>query len=198
MSVRRLPLINDVLEIKDLIKHFESGATGEIVKTQTTYLDAVCSFRSESCSPQKFRVHFRGKREFLLGKGGFTRLRLLDKHPLLLDYTEPHIAVQLISTVNEKQLFREELALAADKIFDGWRSVEDYNFMPLDEFLEGSYGILMVAPKPFAEAVMQAAERSGVKLRVSEEYPSKGNVPLVLLLDEWCVVADDFKVERVD
>jgi hypothetical protein len=186
-----------VLKIDDLIERFNFGASGDIIKTQTTYLDAVCSFQDELLSPETFRIHFRGKREFSLGKGKFTSLKLLENHPLLLEYIEPIVAVQLVSPVNDKEMFRRELELAANQVFDGWRSVEHYNFMSLDKFLAESYGILMEAPKSYAEAALQAGERSGVKLTLRERYEPKGKLPHVLLLDEWYIVADDFTVERV-
>jgi len=188
----------DVLKIEDLIKDFNSGATGEIVRTQTTYLDVVCSFPPESSLSQKYRIHYRGKREFSLDKGDFISLQLLDNHPLLLEYTEPFIAVQLISSVSDKQLFREELEYEINQVFGGWRSVEEYNFIPLDKFLEESYGILIEAPKSFAEAVMRAAERSGVKLTMLERHEPKGIFPRVLFLDERYIIADDFRVGRVE
>jgi hypothetical protein len=184
-----------VVEIKDLINHFASGATGEIVKTQTTYLDAVCFFQPETDLPQKYRVHYRGKREFSIETVKFSSLQLLNKHPLLLQYTEPIVAVQLVSSVSDKQLFRENLESAIHQVFGTWRSIEEYNFMPLNEFLKESYGILMEAPKSFAEAAIQEGERSGVELTMLERYEPKGICPQVLLFDESYVIADDFRLE---
>lgn len=192
------------LKIEDLIEYFNSDARGEIVKTQTTYLEIVCLFAPEFALFRKYRIHYCGKREFSIAKGEFTTLLLLDNHPLLLEYTEPFVPVQLISAVSDKQLFRKQLESEINQVFGGWRSVEEYNFMPLDKFLEEDYGILMEAPKTFAEAVMKAAQRSGVKLalneryKLDERYKQKGNSPRVLFFDESYIIADDFRVEHLD
>jgi len=183
----------DVLKVEDIIGRFESGAIGEIVKTQTTYLDAICSFQFKP-SPQNLRIHFRGKREFLLGKDKFTRLQLFDEHPLLIDYNEPIVRVHLASAVSDKQKFREELEFAAKQVFKDYRSLERYLLMPLDKFLEKSYGILVSAPKTFADAVIEAGERSEVKLVPHEGYDQKGKWR-ILFLGNWYVIADDFRVE---
>jgi len=187
-----------VVEIKDLIERFESGATGEIIKTQTTYLDIVCSFQSEiSFRQEKFRIHYLGKREFLLNKGKVARLQLFQEHPLLLNYIEPIVTVHLASVVSDKQKFREELESLAYQIFGEWRSFEDYLNMPLDKFLEKSYGILMSAPKTFAEAAVQMAEKDNIKL-IIHDYDKEIDKPLVIFFDEGYVIADDFKVEALN
>jgi hypothetical protein len=186
-----------VQEIKDLIKRFESGAIGEIVKTQTTYLDIVFIFQSEPLTTQdKFRIHFRGKREFSLGKSKFAHLQLFEEHPLLIDYIDPIVRVHIASSVSDKQKFREELESVANQVFGGWRSFESYLIMPLDKFLEKSYGVLMSTSKTFGEAVVQMAERIGVKLIIHKGYEQKGK-PCVIFFDDCYVIADDFKVEFV-
>jgi hypothetical protein len=188
-----------VLEIKELIEHFESGAIGEVVKTQTTYLDIICKFQPESSQSQnKFRIHFRGKREFLLDKGKFTQLQLFDKHPLLIDYIDPVVPIHLASAVTDKQKFREELEFVTNQFFNGWRSFEEYLNMPLDKFLEKSYGILMSAPQTFAEAVVQMAERNGIKLIVHKYDKDETIKPSVILFDKYYVIADEFKYEILE
>lgn len=187
-----------MIKIRDLIERFESGATGEIVKTQTTYLDIVCTFQYKvSTRQENFRIHYLGKREFLLNKGKFTRLQLIQEHPLLLDYIEPIVNVHLVSNVSDKQKFREELKSLAYQIFGEWRSFEDYLNMPLDKFLEKSYGILMSAPKTFAEAVVQMAEKDDIKL-IIHDYDKKTDKPFVIFFGEGYVIADDFKVEALN
>jgi len=192
-------LKNNVLEIEEIIRRFESGAIGEILKTQTTYFDALCFFQSEPLLPQEdFRIHFRGKRNFSLGKGKFFSFQLFEKHPLLLRYAEPLVSVHLASLVSDRQKFREELDLIAKKFYGSWQSVEDFCSPPSDWMLEKPYGILMEAPLSYAEAVVEAAERSGVDLFIRNYHKSRDeNMPRVLVLDEWFVIADDFRVERV-
>lgn len=185
-----------MLGIEEIIRRFQSGATGEILKTQTTYFDALCSFQSE---PQvKFRVHFRGKRNFLLGRGRFFSFHLFEEHPLLLRYAEPIVSVHLASLVNDRQKFRKELDLIANKFYESWCSAEDFCSPPSDWTLEKPYGILMEAPLSYAKAVVEAAEGIGVDLFIRNYHKLRNeNMPHVLVLDEWFVIADDFRVERV-
>lgn len=189
-----------MLEIEEIIRLFESGATGEILKTQTTFFDALYYFQSELLSPQeKFRVHFRGKRNFSLGKGKFFSFQLFEKHPLLLRYAEPVVSVHIASLVSDRQKFRAELDLVANKFYGRWRSVEDFCSPPSDWTLEKPYGILMGAPLSYAEAVVEAAKGIGVDLYIRNYHKSRDErMPRVLVLDEWFVIADDFKVERVE
>ena len=119
------------------------------------------------------------------------------EHPLLLNYTEPIITIHLASFVNDKKRFHKELETLTQHFFGQWRSFEDYLNMPLDNFLEKSYGILMSAPKNFAEAVVQMAERDGIKL-VIHDYDKKTINPFVILFDENYVIADNFEVETLD
>ena len=188
-----------MLEIEEIIRRFESDAIGEILKTQTTYFDALCFFQSEPLLPQEdFRIHFRGKRNFSLGKGKFFSFQLFEKHPLLLRYAEPLVSVHLASLVSDRQKFREELDLIAKKFYGSWQSVEDFCSPPSDWTLEKPYGILISAPLSYAEAVIEAAERIGVKLVFGNRNEPRGQMPRVLLLDEWYLIADDFRVERVE
>ncbi len=189
--------MSDALKIEDLIVQFNTGASGEILKTQTTYLEVICSFQSEP-SQDKFRIHYRGKREFSLGKGKFTSLELFENHVLLLKYKEPIVSVHLASLVSDRQKFREELDLVANRIYGSWSSVEDFCSPPSDWTLEKPYGILISAPLSYAEAVIEAAERIGVKLVFGHRNEPRGKMPRVLLLDEWYIIADDFGVERVE
>ena len=184
-------------ELQNLVSHFAAGAVGDIVKTQTTYLDIVCSQLGEpSKCTATYRIHFDGKRDFSLAKGTFTSFALVEKHPLLLEYTEPFKDIYLASLVSDKQKFITDLRFAAIEIFNGWRALERYaNSMPLDELLAKRYGLLMSAPVSFAQLVMQVAEKSGVALNTLDGARLNGEKPRALLLDAWYVVADNFRAE---
>ena len=183
----------DLQTLEELIKRFSLGATGEIIKIQTTFFVAVCSFPAESFTQKEnHRVHFRGKRDFLLGKGQFTSLQLFENHPLLLKYNEPLVSVHLTSLVTDRQTFREALDLVANRIYGKWRLVESFCSPPSDWTLEKPYGILMEAPLSYANAVLEAAESCGINLILRNQYELKGKKPRVLVLDDWYVIADDF------
>ena len=185
-------------ELAKLISEFESGATGEIIKTQTTYLDFICSQSQTSISKAAYRIHFSGKRDFFLGKGMFASLILLAEHPLLLEYIEPHKDIYLSSVVRDKQKFISDLEDAARIKFEGWRSHDRYanSQMKLNELLDKSYGLLMSVPLSFAEVVMRVAEMNGVSLNVLEGVKAQGK-PQVLLMNKYYVVADAFHAEML-
>jgi hypothetical protein len=185
-------------ELAKLISKFEGGATAAIIKTQTTYLDIVCSHPEDSLWGATYRIHFRGKRDFLLEKGIFTSFVLLDEHPLLLEYTEPHKDIYLSSRVPDKQKFISDLEDAARIKFEGWRSLARYvnPQMRLSELLDKSYGLLMSTPISFAEMIMNVAEENNVELNVLSGMMAQGK-PQVLLMDRYYVVADSFHAEAM-
>lgn len=183
----------DAEKFEEFVKRFSLGASGEIIKTQTSFFAAVCSFPAEQFGKNiKCRVHFRGKRDFLLGKGSFTNLQLFENHPLLLKYIEPHVSVHLTSLITDRQIFRNALDHVAERVFGKWRSVERFCAPPSDWTLEKPYGILMEAPLSYAKAVVEAVENCGVNLILRDQYEQKGKKPRVLVIDNWYIIADDF------
>ncbi len=183
----------DAEKFEEFVKRSSLGASGEIIKTQTTFFVAVCSFPDDPfAKKERFRVHFRGKRDFSLGKGQFTSLQLFENHPLLLKYIEPHVSVHLTSLVTDRQIFREALNLVAERIFGKWRSVELFCSPPSDWTLEKPYGILMEVPLSYAKALVEAAENCGINLILRDQYEQKGKKPRVLVIDNWYIIADDF------
>jgi len=184
-------------ELQDLIARFAAGAVGEILKTQTTYIDVVCSQLGElSKWTANYRIHFHHKRDFALARGIFTSVSLVDEHPLLFEYTEPFKDIYLASPIGDKQKFITDLRFAAMQVFDGWRTLERYlNPMPLDELLGKRYGLLMSAPSSFAQHVMLVAEERGIELNMLEATKVHREKPRALLLDAWHVVAEKFSAE---
>lgn len=183
-------------KLEKVIAFFKAGSVGEIVKTQTTYLDFVCSQSEPSASSATYRIHFQGKRDFSLAKGRITSLMLLEEHPLLLEYVEPFKDIYLSCLVSDKQKFIADLECAASQKFDGWRSLYRYtNGMPLGELLAKRYGLLMSAPASFAKRVMEVAEENGATLNMLEGARPSKEKPHVLLLNTWYVIADDFRAE---
>ena len=173
---------------------FKAGYAGEIVETQTTFLDLVC--RHPEAPKTKYRIHFRAKHEFSLAKDTIRSLTLLEEHPLLLEYVEPFKEIYLAGVVSDKRKFVIDLESEASKFFEGWRSVYRYaNGMPFDELLEKSYGLLMAAPASYAKLVMEVAARNGVALNILEAHRPIKEKPRLLLLDRYYVVANDFVAE---
>jgi len=192
------------MSVEGLIVHLDSNSEGcEIVKIQTTYLDFISRLKRGSLKGRiKFRIHFNKKYEFSLERGRFNQLQLLDEHPLLLDYVEPIVRVQLISAVADVAKIKEAAQRTAFEVFNKWRSISEYTLMPLDTFLAKSYGVLMEAPRSFAVKLVEDVNREGEILRLGESSPkaagSKFYPPRVLLLDDHYVIAERFWVQVLE
>lgn len=180
------------------LRKYETGVSGKVVRTQTTFLDLECSLPSDSAHvPSRYRIHYHQKHEFSLHLAPFTSLRIEREHPLLLQYAERMDSLELVSEVRDKPRFIAELNKAAIEVFNGWRNAESYSLMPLEEFIKESYGILMIAPRSYADAVLKAAERCDVKLALHGGNQPMEPFPAVLLLDNMYVVADEFRIEHL-
>jgi hypothetical protein len=184
------------MEIHGLIQRFGQEPSGEILRTQTSFIDIVLASDRDSVSEEKIRIHYDQKREFNLSLGRFSSISHATEHPLLIDYLEPKCSVELGCYVEDKEQFCSLLESIAMKIFDGWRSFESYLNMPLDQFLTERYGILMFAPKSFATVVVEESAKIGIKLSAKQLSDPEGS-PEVLILDRRFVIADGFKVQQL-
>ncbi len=165
-----------------------NACSGNIVlRKQTTFVDV-------AVNRDTYRINYHGKREFLLGIDRFDSISVHTEHPLLMDYLEPNVPVHLASKVDDKSRFREVLEETTTKVFGGWRSYERYLNLPLETFLEKPYGLLMTAPKTFAEFLANSAGDIGVRLILHKGHRPNGN-PKVLIIDADYVIADEFVVE---
>ncbi|MGB7070859.1 MAG: hypothetical protein WBD22_15310 [Pyrinomonadaceae bacterium] len=187
------------MEIEVLESILERGGAGKVVRTQTTFLEIIIEASINSFSAAvKFRIHYDRKHEFALRYREFSSIRLEGTHPLLLQYKEPLCGLQLISEVKDKRCFLDELKIATVDVFGGWRTADEYCFMPPEKFIEKSYGILMIAPKSYAESVISAGARCGVTLTADDDGCPRQPNAKVLLLNDMYVVADDFRIEDLD
>lgn len=184
------------MTLEDLINKTSAGAKGKIIKTQTTFLEIDLAFAPDLPNrDNRYRIHYQRKHEFSVHAGGFTSIQLTAKHPLLFEYIEPKFSLQLVSEVGDKPRFLSELNKAANIVFNGWRSADAYSFMPIEEFIKENYGILMIAPKTFATAVLKVADHCDVKLAVDEGQPPAEPLAKLLFFDSMYVIADDFHVQ---
>ena len=180
------------------MERFKILGFAEIVKQQTTYFDISCSTNLADSNRNLFRIHFKNKHEFFLGNGKFLTIDCTDEHPLLLEYKEDIARVQLTSMVPDKALLRRNLENAAKRVFGHWRYLDSFTFRPADEFFDLSFGTLMEAPITFASAAIEAAAASGVTLSVVHNIGPKDVQAKLLLLDNWHVIAGDFRVEELE
>jgi hypothetical protein len=183
-----------ISETDDFHSIFDHEFNGAVINTQTTYLDLEVS--SHKIDKAHYRVHFDQKQEFYLEKGTFTRVSVTDKHPLLIDYDEVRMDVHLKGWVEEKSEFAKALQRAALSTFGKWRTYDRYMIVPLDQFLERAYGVLMTAPKSFAQNVIDLGPAFAVELFLRNERTPQGKFK-VLLIDDLYVVANDFRFQLI-
>lgn len=181
----------------DLITKFENGAKGKIVRAQTTYLEIELN---ESRSTQTFRVNYVGKLETRIKPETIIAdLRVLNEHPLLIQYHEPFEVIYLSASTDNPKEFIDALERAAVKHFDGWRDLYSYinsGFVNrLEELLRKGFGILMDARQSFCSVVHEIGESMGVKLHTRPGRQPTGE-PKLLLMDRFFVVAEDFRLEQ--
>jgi hypothetical protein len=178
---------------------FERGATGHLLQRQTTRLDIECDSLGETAG-QGYRIHLRGKRDIQLTSEWFRSFRLLEQHPLLLEYTDPGGTLYLASKIEDTGPLITEMRAATEDIFGGWRPL-DYFLNPevsFEELLSKSYGSLLSGPKPLTDRVLKVAERHRLALTF---HPSSRSgttaAPKVLLMDRSFIIADRFDAEHL-
>lgn len=179
------------MELSQLIDKVRLSHGGVVLRKQTTYVDV-------AANSETFRINYRGKREFHLKKtcDRFENISIHSEHPLLMEYREPMVPVHLASQVEDQNSFRELLEAELNEMFGKWRSLERYLNLPLEMFLEKSYGLLMTAPETFAQVAARRAEEIGVRLILHRGYTVSGQ-PFVLIMDNNYVIADEFRVESL-
>ena len=175
------------MEFQRFIEKAREFSGNIVLRKQTTYFDF-------AMNGETYRINYHGKREFQLVQNRFDSISLHAEHPLLMDYLEPSVPVHLASAVDDKTRFRGLLEEAAVKVFEGWRSLDRYLNLPLETFLEKPYGLLMTAPRTFAELVAGSARSMGVRLFLHEGCTRSDN-PKVLIMDSDFVIANEFGVE---
>jgi hypothetical protein len=185
------------MEIEDLINSFPSFSKSVVLRLQTTYFELGCKESTAKVS-KTFRIHYEHKHEFNLRAGEIKSLTFEIEHPLLLQYHQPICRLQLVSEVTDKTCFLNQLNAATYEVFNGWRQADDYCFMPPEKFIEKRFGILMEAPKPYIDAVTKKAEACGVKLVSGKAGKPRALLAKALILGDMYVIADGFRVEKLN
>ncbi|MEK7856438.1 MAG: hypothetical protein AAB288_10130, partial [Acidobacteriota bacterium] len=138
---------------------------GQILVAQSTFVEIECDGGERK---SRLKIHYKGKQEANVKPAAFHGMEILDSHPLLFQYNEPSETIYLSSRVQEKRSFISLLEGSALKHFKGWRTLYSYvnpGFTErLEELLDEGFGILMDAPKSFADQVLSIAKSVGVDL----------------------------------
>jgi hypothetical protein len=186
------------MNIQELIATFSSYTRALVTRRQTTFFDIECEQLLAGNKRKFLRVHYDHKHEVNVQNRLFKSLSHETDHPLLLEYTEHIYPVQLVSEVKDKVCFLEQLSEAAADVFGIWRPANAYCFIPPQNFIERSYGILMEAPRSYVDAVISRAATCGVTLIAGKAQNPREPSAKVLLMDEMYVIADGFRVEQLD
>lgn len=173
------------------------GEGGEITVAQSTFVEIICG---DQTAGGRFRVHYKHKQEVRLKPGArFESLEMCTDHPLLIEYQEPSDVVYLDSRVADRRRFISLLERAAAEHFGHWRTLYSYVNAAysnrFEEFFDEGFGIMMDSPRSFTKRVLAIAQAEGVDLHIQPGAP-KDKVPQLMLLGEFFVIADGFRVER--
>ncbi|MES2465081.1 MAG: hypothetical protein V4671_31330 [Armatimonadota bacterium] len=179
------PLLQEIQEL------LSKGASGHITRIQTTFVE----FAVEQAA---YRVRFEGKREFATKTGVFESLEVLEKHPLLLDYTEPTGVLYFGAPPAYPEAFLTELRTASEAQFGEWRSLKRYlnPQMPPQTLLQTNGGMLLQGPLSLMLRAQSLAETYQMQPDLT-----RGKVvtlpPQILFLGRHYIIADQFISERL-
>lgn len=176
-----------MLDLTLLILHdqFRRGATGELTRIQTTFIEIVVEQTT-------YRIDFRGKREFSAKAGAFSSLEILELHPLLLDYTEPMASLYFAAAPSNPETLLADLRAAVETIFNGWRDLKRYlNPLPSETLLGSQGGMLLRGPLSLVRQARLVVEAHRMRPSVMEGKALAVNSQL-LLLDSHFVIAEQF------
>lgn len=163
---------------------------GRIVKRQTTH------WLLEVSSEETFRVEFRGKKEFIFADEHYPSAVILDQHPLLRDFHEPHQVLYVSGTPSDPVKLAKALNERIRRDTGGWRTLSRYGNMSPEAILEGGHGLLMRAPESICAAASDVLEQAGIAA-TTPGLRAKGGQQKLLLLGQSYVVADEFRFQRV-
>ena len=179
------------LTLTELQNRVSGGAVGHLTRVQTTFVEIVVEQIA-------YRIDFRGKREFDVKVGAFSSLGFLDKHPLLLDYTEPKATLYFSAAPVDAEAFLTDLQAANDAVFGDWRDLKRYlnPQMPPQTLLRTNGGMLLSGPLPLVLRAQAIAEAHQMQTSVTRGK-AMASPPQVLLLDRHYIIAEQFFLERL-
>lgn len=183
-------------DLSQVIDWFANGASGVIVKLQTTFLEIVLDEPSEHRG-KRLRIRYLDKADYNLQRGKIDSLSISSDHPLAIEFTQPHNTMFFNSMPQDPKAFLEDLSLAADQTFQGWRSIERFlNGMPdpVKLVTKGS-GLLLTGPKVLTREIEKVAQKHGVHLTVLAGKEPETIGVKVLLMGGNYIVAQDFTAE---
>ena len=157
-----------------------------MVKRQTTFWDLL--------GPSKeTRIHFIEKQEFAYVEESFVSWRVLEQHPLLIDYEYPWLKIFIRGKSDATISLEAELRDAVAK-YSPRPSGVYFNELGLDHILESGDGLIFDGPEPIAKNVMSILSKYELNNR---SFPSREPMGPMKLLEAGnsYVIARDFRYE---
>jgi hypothetical protein len=164
---------------------------GTIVFRQTTYWEL------RSAGGTTYRVHFRQKSESVFATADYSTIDLHERHPLLVEYTEPLRSLYFSGAPRDPAKVVERLAVAIHDVSESWRSLQHYAgpAEKVELMLRAGNGNLMNAPEAICSIVARVLEDEGVQPSIlGSAAPRLGK--RALLLGRSYVIASGFTFEE--
>jgi len=160
-----------------------------VVKRQTTFWEFADATR-HCC------VHFTNKKEQRFVEGEFENVEIVSNHPVLDHYFYPWSSVFIAKPPNDPGLVLKELTDLVASEYQHWRHPFEYFNRQYDTLtlLRAGFGLLLDAPKPFAEKVCRHLDSAGVEW---SSLPSRPPQPPLqaLIAGLSFVIAEGFRIE---
>ena len=161
---------------------------GTITRRQTTYWE-LCS-----ASGNLWRFHFRAKAEIRFFDSRFSKLELVDAHPILEQYVEPWAQLFFSGVPSDPRAIVKVIGDRIVAASSGWRSIEEY--VNNVEYLRRGYGLFMTAPKAFVSIAAAVLRDMGGRTSVLETSRPATSALRAAIMDKNVVVAQEFRFEN--
>jgi hypothetical protein len=144
-----------------------------------------------------FRVDYVNKREWSLDVEQFNGFQILETHPLLEHYNQEWMTIYLAGSADDPYRMISRIQETLLDHFKSWRGDCSYRYDYLVEVLSSGWGILYEGPSEAVSLVVDIldSEMIGHSCLNSRRPPSEAKL---LLMGRNYVVADDFRISRVD
>ena len=176
-----------------LMEYLDRVGPGFIARRQTTFCDLALD------DGGRFRVHFIDKREFHLKTERFSTVRLVDQHPLLVDYTDQWVKLSFRGVPTDPDRTVADIEAAVADASHGWRSARLYLntcIAPI-HLLRSGAGVIWIGPDKYGEKVRALLEACGLSVQRFELSRTPKSCRVALFGGSY-VVARDFRLDPID
>jgi hypothetical protein len=147
------------------------------------------------------RIDFIDKQEFKLAKHVSGVVKIVEDHPLLIDYNQASSTAYINSKAANPQQLAMQIKKAIENITLNWRSWEDYitnkrlhySFVNFLRNLAEGNGLLINGPDIIVKAVVAVCDTNGIETKTFESNITPASYKL-LIIDEYYVIAKDFNL----